>query len=149
MIKINNNQKVLLWNQQLIYLAIWCGCILKKLLLRINTVLTLIISNEIAQFILDECNRMGIDIEKNINDGMNGEKIGIMLPRKKIFLATFLGIIKAYKASYQNKVVCLVIFFVGRLYKYGKISSKLFIIPASQVLFKKIFINLELYGLGT
>ena len=53
------------------------------------------ISNEIAQFILDECNRIGIDIEKNINDGRNGEKIGIMLPRKKIFLATFLGVLKA------------------------------------------------------
>lgn len=53
------------------------------------------ISNEIAHFILDECKRHKIDVEANINAGGNGERIGIMIPRKRIILAIFLGIMKA------------------------------------------------------
>lgn len=54
-----------------------------------------IISNKIANFIIEECNNQGIDVEANINEGKQGERIGIILPRKKIFLAAFLGIMKA------------------------------------------------------
>ena len=53
------------------------------------------ISNEIANFIIKECNNQGFDIEANINAGKQGERIGILLPRKKIFVAVFLGIMKS------------------------------------------------------
>ena len=43
------------------------------------------ISNEIANFIIKECNNQGFDIEANINAGKLGERIGILLPRKKYF----------------------------------------------------------------
>ncbi|AMD17809.1 hypothetical protein TL18_07125 [Methanobrevibacter sp. YE315] len=53
------------------------------------------ISNGIAHFIVNECNNQGIDLEANIEAGKDGERIGILLPRKKLFVATLLGIIKA------------------------------------------------------
>ncbi len=53
------------------------------------------ISTKIANFILNYCKGQGIDIEKNISAGGNGERIAVMFPRRKIFLPTLLGIFKA------------------------------------------------------
>lgn len=53
------------------------------------------ISAEVANFILDYAKKQGIDIEKNIASGGNGERIAAMFPRKKIFLPVLLGILKA------------------------------------------------------
>lgn len=54
-----------------------------------------IISNEIAYFIIEECSNQGIDLEAKINNGKNGERIGVLLHRRRIFLAVLLGILKA------------------------------------------------------
>lgn len=53
------------------------------------------ISTKIANFILNYCKKQGIYIEKNIDAGGNGERIAVMFPRRKIFLPTLLGILKA------------------------------------------------------
>lgn len=52
------------------------------------------ISTEVACFILDYCKNQGIDIERNIEDGQNGERIAVIFPRRKIFLGILLGILK-------------------------------------------------------
>lgn len=52
-------------------------------------------SNKIANFIIEECNNQGINIESNINKGKNGERIGIVMPRAKEFIVVLLGVIKA------------------------------------------------------
>ncbi len=53
------------------------------------------ISTQIAGFILDYCKNQGINIEKNIEEGKNGERIAVIFPRRKIFLGILLGILKA------------------------------------------------------